>query len=225
LLLDEAGEPERMRIARGTRFHAGDVLGSVNRMAHVHLSLGPSGFERNAVALGFTGYADSVAPRIDGIELLDPFDQPLTKKRNGRTIVPRSLSGVRIVVDAWDQVDRNLPRRRLGLHALGYQVLHADGTPLPGFEQPRMNIVFNRMPADDEAVRIAYAPGSGITVHGNAVTHFKYVVTNVVRDGQLATNLWQTAGLPAGDYTVRITARDYSGNAATAGRDLALTLE
>jgi 5-hydroxyisourate hydrolase-like protein (transthyretin family) len=88
-----------------------------------------------------------------------------------------------------------------------------------------MNIVFNRMPADDEAVRIAYAPGSGITVHGNAVNHFKYVVTNVVRDGQLATNLWQTAGLPAGDYTVRITARDYSGNAATAGRDLALTLE
>jgi DNA-binding beta-propeller fold protein YncE len=225
LLLDEAGEPERMRIARGTRFQAGDVLGSINRMAHVHLSLGPSGFERNAVTLGFAGYADSVAPRIDGIELLDPFDQPLTGKRNGRTLVPRNLSGVRIVVDAWDQVDRNLPRRRLGLHAVGYQVLHADGTPLPGFEQPRMNIVFNRMPADDEAVKIAYAPGSGITVHGNAVTHFKYVVTNVVRDGQLASGLWRTTEVTAGDYIVRITARDYSGNTATAGRDLAVTLE
>ena len=225
LLLDEAGEPERMRIARGTRFKAGDVLGSVNRMAHVHLSLGPSGFERNAVALGFAGYADSVAPRIDGIELLDPFDQPLMEKRNGSTLVPRSVSGVRIVVDAWDQVDRNLPRRRLGLHAVGYQVLRADGTPLPGFEHPHMNIAFDRLPADDEAVKVAYAPGSGITVHGNAVTHFKYVVTNVVRDGQLATSLWQTAVLPAGDYTVRITARDYSGNAATAGRDLAVTLE
>ncbi len=225
LLLDEAGEPERMRVARGTRFKAGEVLGSVNRMAHVHLSLGPNGFERNAVALGFAGYADSIAPRIDGIELLDPFDQPLTEKRNGRTIVPRNLSGVRIVVDAWDQVDRNLPRRRLGLHAVGYQVLRADGTPAPGFEQPRVDIVFNRMPADDEATKVAYAPGSGITVHGNAVTHFKYVVTNVVRDGHLATSLWQVSALPAGDYTLRIVASDYSGNLALTGRDLALTLE
>ena len=225
LLLDEAGEPERMRVARGTRFKAGEVLGSVNRMAHVHLSLGPNGFERNAVALGFAGYADSVAPRIDGIELLDSFDQPLTEKRNGRRIVPRSLPGVRIVVDAWDQVDRNLPRRRLGLHAVGYQVLHADGTPAPGFEQPRVDIVFNRMPADDEATKVAYAPGSGITVHGNAVTHFKYVVTNVVRDGELSTGMWQASALPPGDYTLRIVASDYSGNLALTGRDLALTLE
>lgn len=225
LLLDEAGEPECMRVARGTRFKAGEVLGSVNRMAHVHLSLGPNGFERNAVALGFAGYADSVAPRIDGIELLDSFDQPLTEKSNGRMIVPRSLSGVRIVVDAWDQVDRNLPRRRLGLHAVGYQVLHADGTPAPGFEQPRVDIVFNRMPADDEATKVAYAPGSGITVHGNAVTHFKYVVTNVVRDGELSTGLWQASALPPGDYTLRIVASDYSGNLALTGRDLALTLE
>lgn len=225
LLLDEAGEPERMRLARGTRFKAGEVLGSVNRMAHVHLSLGPNGFERNAVALGFAGYADSVAPRIDGIELLDSFDQPLTEKRNGRMIVPRSLPGVRIVVDAWDQVDRNLPRRRLGLHAVGYQVLHADGTPAPGFEQPRVDIVFNRMPADDEATKVAYAPGSGITVHGNAVTHFKYVVTNVVRDGELSAGMWQASALPPGDYTLRIVASDYSGNLALTGRDLAVTLE
>ena len=225
LLLDGEGKPERMRVARGTRFKAGDVLGSVNRMAHVHLSVGANGFERNAVALGFTGYADHYPPRIDAIELLDPFDQPLSEKRDGRVVVPRALPGVQIVVDAWDQVDRNLPRRRLGLHAVGYQVLDAQGTPLPGFEQPRMDIVFNRMPADDAAVKIAYAPGSGITVHGNAVTHFKYIVTNVVRDGQLSTGLWRTSELPAGDYLVRITASDYSGNMASAGRDLRVTLE
>ncbi|RZA37328.1 MAG: gluconolaconase [Lysobacteraceae bacterium] len=224
-LLDGEGKPERMRVARGTRFKAGDVLGSVNRMAHVHLSVGANGFERNAVALGFTGYADHYPPRIHAIELLDPFDQPLSDKRDGRVVVPRALPGVRIVVDAWDQVDRNLPRRRLGLHAVGYQLLDAQGTPLPGFEQPRMDIVFNRMPADDAAVKIAYAPGSGITVHGNAVTHFKYIVTNVVRDGQLSTGLWRTSELPAGDYLVRITASDYSGNLASAGRDLRVTLE
>ncbi|MGH8060551.1 MAG: gluconolaconase [Pseudoxanthomonas sp.] len=224
LLRDEAGEPERMRAPRGTRFRAGDVLGTINRMAHVHLSVGASGFERNAVALGFSGYADHYAPHIEGIELFDTNDQPLARRADGRVLVPRG-NGVRIVVDAWDQVDNNLPRRRLGLYALGYQILRADDTPLPGFEAPRMNIEFNRMPADGDAVKVAYAPGSGITVHGSAVTHFKYVLTNTVRDGELATGTWQADGLPAGDYTLRVTARDYSGNVASTGRDLELLLE
>lgn len=224
LLRDEAGQPERMRVLRGTRFKAGEVLGTINRMAHVHLSVGASGFERNAVALGFTGYADHYVPRIDGIELLDGSDQALPKRADGRVLVPRGM-GVRIVVDAWDQVDDNLPRRRLGLHAVGYQLLRADGTPWPGYETPRMNIEFNRMPADPDAVKVAYAPGSGITVHGSAATHFKYVVSNRVRDGELAAGLWQPDTLPAGDYTLRITAVDYMGNAASSGQDLPIALE
>jgi sugar lactone lactonase YvrE len=224
LLHEEMGEPERMRVRRGTRFKAGEVLGTINRMAHVHLSVGANGYERNAVALGFTGYADHYAPRIDGIELLDASEQPLAKRADGRVLVPRGM-GVRIVVDAWDQVDNNLPRRRLGLHALGYQLLRADGAPWPGYETPRMNIEFNRMPADADAVKVAYAPGSGITVHGSAQTHFKYVVSNTVRDGELATGVWRPDELPAGDYTLRITALDYMGNAASAGRDLPVALE
>jgi streptogramin lyase len=224
LLRDESGEPERMRVRRGTRFQAGDVLGTINRMAHVHLSVGASGFERNAVALGFSGYADHYVPHIERIELLDANDQPLARRADGRVPVPRGV-GVQIVVDAWDQVDNNLPRRRLGLYALGYQILRADGTPLPGFEAPRMNIEFNRMPADGDAVKVIYAPGSGITVHGSAATDFRYVLTNTVRDGALATGTWQADGLPAGDYTLRITARDYSGNVAGSGRDLGLSLE
>jgi DNA-binding beta-propeller fold protein YncE len=225
LLRDESGKPERMRVLRGTRFQVGDVLGTVNGMAHVHLSVGASGFERNAVALGFKGYADTQPPRVDSIRLFDATEQPFTLKHNGRVIVPRDAQGVQIVVDAWDQVDRNLPRRRLGLHALGYQILRGDGSPLPGYETPRMNIEFNRMPSDIDAVKIAYGPDSGITVHGSAITRFQYVVTNTVRDGQLATGYWQTHDLPAGDYTVRITARDYSGNVAGAGSDLQLTLQ
>lgn len=224
LLHDEAGEPERMRVRRGTRFKAGEVLGSINRMAHVHLSVGANGFERNAVALGFAGYADHYAPRIDGIELLDGSDQALLKRADGRVLVPRGM-GVQIVVDAWDQVDDNLPRRRLGLHAVGYQLLRADGTPWPGYETPCMNIEFNRMPADPDAVKVTYAPGSGITVHGSAATHFKYVVSNTVRDGELAAGLWQPDELPAGDYTLRITAVDYMGNAASSGQDLPIALE
>ena len=223
LLHDESGKPERMRVLRGTRFKAGEAIGSINRMAHVHLSVGASGFERNAVALGFRNYADDFAPRIDGIELLDVLEQPLQEKQDGHVLVSRDSSGVQIVVDAWDQVDRNLPRRRLGLHALGYQVLHADETPLPGYETPRMNIQFDRLPSDD-AVKIAYAPGSGITVHGSARTHFKYFVTNTVRDGHFSTGAWQVSELPAGDYLLRITASDYSGNVAAAGRDLKVRL-
>ena len=224
LLRDDAGEPEHMRVLRGTRFKAGDVLGTLNRMAHVHLSMGANGFERNAVALGFSGYADHYSPRIESIELFDASERPLAKRADGRVLVPRGM-GVQIVVDAWDQVDRNLPRRRLGLHAVGYQLLRADGTPSPGYETPRMNIEFNRMPADGNAVKVAYAPGSGITVHGSAATHFKYVVSNTVRDGELVAGAWRPDDLPAGDYTLRITARDYVGNVASSGRDLKVALE
>ena len=225
ILLDDAGKPERVRVPRGTRFKVGDVLGTLNGLAHVHLSVGANGFERNAVALGFKHYADRYSPRIDSIRLIDTLQQPLQQKQKGRLIVPRDLAGVQIVVDAWDQVDRNLPRRRLGLHALGYQILGSDGTPVPGYETPRMNIEFNRMPADIDAVKIAYGPDSGVTAHGSAMTRFQYVVTNTVRDGVLATGLWQPRDLPAGDYTVRITAKDYSGNVANARRDLLLTLQ
>jgi sugar lactone lactonase YvrE len=226
VLLDgEDGKPERIRVRRGTRFRSGEVLGTINAMAHVHLSAGASGYERNAIALGFVNYADHWAPRIDRIELLDARQQPLAGKRDGRIVLPRATANVQIAVDAWDQVDRNLPRRRLGLHALGYQWLDAGGTPLPGYEQPRMNIEFNRMPAENDAVMVAYGPGSGVTVHGSAITRFQYLVTNTVRDGQLATGAWQPGELPAGDYTLRITARDYSGNVAMAGRDLPVRLE
>ena len=223
LLHDLSGDPSRIRVRRGTRFSVGDALGTVNRMAHVHLSLGPPGYERNAIALGFAGFTDVYPPRIDEVALFDTLDQPIDAKQDGRIVVPRDLQGIRIVVDAWDQVDRNLPRRRLGLHALGYQLLHPDGTPVPGFETPRMTIDFQRLPSDD-AVQVAYAPGSGITVHGSAVTRFRYSVTNTVRDGAWAEGAWQPASLAPGDYLLRITARDHSGNEAQARRDLPLRL-
>lgn len=223
-LHDLSGDPGRIRVRRGTRFAAGDALGTVNRMAHVHLSIGPAGYERNAIALGFTGFTDAYPPRIDEVALYDTLDQPIDQRQDGRVLVPRDLQGVRIVVDAWDQVDRNLPRRRLGLHALGYRLLHDDGAPVAGFEAPRMTLDFQRLPSDD-AVQIAYAPGSGITVHGNAVTRFKYSVTNTVRDGLWAEGSWQVGAMPPGDYTLRITARDYAGNEAQARRDLKLRLQ
>src|SRR5690606_2747322 len=197
---------------------------SINNQAHVHLAVGPSGYERNAVRLGFANYADSVAPTIDDIALLDGSDQRLTERVDGRLRVLRDGGGLQLVVEAWDQVDHNLPRRRLGLYSLGYQILDAGGLPLPGYEQPRTNLVFNRMPPQRAAVKAAYAADSGITVHGSHRTRFRYVLTNTVRDGELATGLWQPEELPAGDYIIRITAQDYSGNTAIEGRELPVRL-
>ncbi len=224
LTRDEAGKLDKVRVRRGTRFRAGDALGSINSQAHVHLAVGPSGYERNAVRLGFSNYADQYRPHIDDIALLDSNDQRLRKRIDGRLQVPRDGGGLQLVVEAWDQVDNNLSRRRLGLYALGYQILDVTGLPLAGYEQPRMNIEFNRMPPQPDAVKVAYAADSGITVHGSASTRFRYVLTNSVRDGQLATGLLHPSELLPGDYTLRISARDYSGNEAVTGRDLSITV-
>jgi hypothetical protein len=131
---------------------------------------------------------------------------------------------VSIVVDAFDRNDANASRRRLGLYRLGYQILKPDGTPAPGFEQPRINLIFNRLPADRGAPKIAYAEQSGITVYGSATTRFLYNVTNTVRDGRAAAGDWDTTQLAGGDYILRIVAADYSGNEAHENRDVLLTV-
>ena len=220
----EDGRPERVRIARGTRFRAGDALGTVNAQAHVHLIVGPYGYQHNAIGLGFRHFVDTVPPRIDGVSLLDEADRPIAARRNGRVQVPRDGGGVQVVVEAWDQVDGNLPRRRLGLHRVGYQVLDAQGVPVPGFEQPAMNLDFSRMPAHPDAVKVAYAADSGITVHGAARTRFRYVASNHVRADELEMDPWQPGELPPGDYTIRAYGEDASGNAAIGARDLPITL-
>jgi len=118
----------------------------------------------------------------------------------------------------------NAERRRLGLYKLGYQVLKADGSPAPGFNEPRINILFNRLPGDRAATKIAYAAESGITVYGSATTRFLYEVTNTVRDGRAFPGVWDTSQLPKGDYILRIIAADYSGNEAQQGRDVPVTV-
>ena len=208
---DEAGKLVRMRVRRGARFAVGDVLGTINQMAHVHLWMGVSGYGLNPLKLGLRDFVDTVAPSIGSIELRDVGGVRLVKRESGRLLVPRG--DVELVVDAWDQVDGNLPRRRLGLYSLGYQWLRADGTPMPGFDQPRTAIEFARLPGD-ELVKDFYADKSGITVQGNSETHFRYRVGRAEGD----------AALPAGDYTLRIVAKDFSGNEARRGRDVAVRI-
>jgi DNA-binding beta-propeller fold protein YncE len=222
---DAEGKLTRIRIKRGTRFRPGDALGTVNRMYHVHMNFGAPNAEANPLGLPLTGFEDSVAPKIerDGIQLFDAAGNTrLTEKRDGRLLV---RGQVRIVVDAYDQVDGNQARRRLGLYKLGYQLLRADGGPAPSFDEPRVTLEFDRMPPDREAVKIAYADESGITVYGSKTTRFLYEATNIVRHGRAARSVWNASELPAGDYTLRIIAADYHGNEATAGRDVEIRIE
>lgn len=221
---DGSGKLVRIRVRRGTRFHSGERLGSINRMYHVHLSLGPPGAEINPLSLSPVGFEDHLPPTIaaNGIQVFDEGGKQLSKKPNGRLPV----SGrVRIVVDAFDRNDQNAQRRRLGLYRFGFQILNPDGSPVsPGFASPRINLVFDRLPLDPEAAKVTYAEQSGITVYGNSSTRFLYEVTNTVRDGLATRGVWDTGELPAGDYILRILAADYAGNETQKDRDLLITV-
>lgn len=225
LLLDDKGKPERIRVRRGTRFDVGDQLGVVNTMAHVHLDLFDRGRVVNPLALPFPGLQDTVAPAIQGIALYDANDKRLPGKKGKRLEVSRELGDVDVVVDAYDQMDGNLARRRLGLYQLGYQVLQADGTPLPGYEQPRIMQTYDQLPKQREAVKVVYSADSGITVYGSKATRFTYSLTSRLEHGEVTPGRWQVRELAPGNYTLRIYAADYAGNTATAGRDLPITIE
>ncbi|MCX2860546.1 gluconolaconase [Paucibacter sp. PLA-PC-4] len=215
-LRDEQGRPERMRLRRGTRFEAGEVLGTLNGMAHVHLSLGAPGHQGNALALRFKDFSDLRPPHIASVELFDAAGSPLSARAKADLLLPSGPPGVSVVVEAWDQVDGNKPSRRLGLHSLAYQLLDEAGRPLPGFEQPRRQIGFEQIPGgdvdEDRMTQIAYAAGSGVTVHGQASTRFRYQLMNQVDLGRVAEG---RLTLPApGRYRLRVLARDWAGNEA-----------
>jgi sugar lactone lactonase YvrE len=225
LLKNEKGVADAVRVKRGTRFVAGETLGTVNRMAHVHLDYKPNGDALNPLSLPFIDLEDTVAPQIQSISLVDANGKVLKDKADNRLLVPRSLGEVQIVVDAFDQMDGGQKRRRLGLYKIGYQLLNADGETIPGMEQPLITQQYDRLPRNREAVKLAYAASSGITVHGAAETRFAYAINNTLRGGKLTPGGWKVGELGPGNYILRISAEDYAGNAATRGRDLAITVD
>ncbi len=78
------------------------------------------------------------------------------------------------------------------------------------------------MPAHPQAVKVAYAAASGITVHGAARTRFLYVASNHVRAGEVAVGGLDPSAAATGDYLLRAIAEDAAGNRATGRTDLAL---
>lgn len=220
---DDAGEVTGVRLKRGSRFATGEIIGTVNRFYHAHLNVGWPGEELNPLLFRFVQFADTIPPAIvrGGIRIFGEDGLPFTRRERQRIVVQGRVS---VVVDAWDQVDGNEPRRRLGLYRLGYQVLHATGAPVAGFEQPLETIRFDRHPTDAAAARIIYASGSGIPVYGRRSTRFLYVVTSTLRNGVATDGALDTTTLAPGDYTLRILAADISGNQALRNRDLAITI-
>jgi sugar lactone lactonase YvrE len=219
----DEGAMIRMRVKRGARFGTGEPIGTANAFNHVHLNVGWPGEEYNPLLFRFVQFEDRVSPTIAraGVRVFREDGQPITERRRGRLVID---GRVRVVVDAWDQVDGNERRRRLGLYTLGYQVLKRDGSPAPGFETPRNTIRFDRVQPGSDAARMIYAAGSGIPFYGRRSTRLLYVVTNSLSGGVASMGAWDTRELPPGDYTLRIIAADMRGNVALTNRDLAVTV-
>jgi hypothetical protein len=200
----------------------------LNNQNHVHLIAGRAGAEFNALAaLELPGLKDTVAPVIEkeGVTLLDhqgrEFNVISSSSKDvegaGNADGVLAVQGdVRIIVRAFDQMDGNAARRRLGLYRLGYQVLRQDGSPVPDFSEPLVTISFESLPEDARTAGIAYAEGSKSGATGETI--FAYIVTNRVRDREAVEDFWHTSNLPQGDYILRVFAEDFFGNRAT--RDL-----
>jgi hypothetical protein len=222
---DAGGRVVKMRVRRGTRFRAGDTIGTLNAFNHAHINVGWPAEEVNPLTFRLPNFEDTVPPTISpfGVRVFAEDGRPFGERERGRLIVN---GRVRIVVDAWDQVDGNEARRRLGLYALGYQVLRPDLTPIAGFERPRTTIVFDRFSPDgQDAAGMVFDSGSGIPFYGNRLTRFLYVVTTTFRAGVAADGFWDTSALAPGDYVLRILAADVQGNVALRNRDVPVMVQ
>ena len=61
-----------VRVPRGASFEAGEPVGTLNAMNHVHMIAGPTGAEMNALdALVLPNVSDGIPPTIDKVEVFD----------------------------------------------------------------------------------------------------------------------------------------------------------
>lgn len=210
---DAQGQIIGVRLRRGTLIKAGDPIGALNRLNHVHLIAGQPGAEFNALAaLRLPGITDTIPPIIEAVTIVAASGEAIfDSAKNAKEAKKVSVSGrLRIFVRAYDQADGNANYRRLGAYRIGYQVLTAAGTPAPSFDETRRNIEFDRLPADWRTVPLVYAEGSQSGYQG--ATIFNYIATNVLRGGEAREDFFDTSKLPPGDYVLRALVEDFFGN-------------
>lgn len=199
----ENGKLNDLRVPRGSRFRAGDKIGTLNPFNHVHLIAGETGAEMNALdALRLPGAEDTIAPKIEKVQIFGENWNEIKSNETGR-------GRLRIVARAFDQMNGGSSRRRLGVYRLGYQVFRADGAPV---SEKLEKISFERLPAA-EAVNLVYAPGSQAGYSPETV--FNYIVSNTIKDGAAREDFLETARFPVGTYKIRVFAADFFGNEAT----------
>ncbi|MEO8647817.1 MAG: hypothetical protein ABI539_01490, partial [Acidobacteriota bacterium] len=199
-----SGKILQLRVPRGTRFQAGDPIGTLNSLNHVHLIAGQSGAEMNALAaLILPGVSDSIAPVIESTAIVDPNWNEIETRGTGGRIKLTEKS--RVVVRAYDRIDGSAERRRLGVYKLGFRIFR-DAAQAPDIH---WGIIFDRMPPAD-AIPFVYAPGSQSGYSGTTV--FNYIVTNDVGGGHYSEGFIDPAALNAGVYTLEVFAADIFGN-------------
>ncbi|MGI8641379.1 MAG: hypothetical protein ACR2MG_15710 [Pyrinomonadaceae bacterium] len=204
-----------LRVSRGTKFDAGEAIGTLNSMNHVHLIAGRSGAEMNALdALILPNIADTVAPKIEKVSL---FDENWREFETENVKMRIKLGGkTRIVVRAFDQMDGNADRRKLSVYQLGYQILK-DETPIV---DKKSAISFARLP-DSDAVKFVYAKGSKSGATGETI--FNYIVTNEVNGDTAREDFFDAGKLENGNYVLRVFAADFFGNQTS--QDIEITIE
>lgn len=207
---DALGKLTGVRVPRGTKFKAGEAIGTLNSMNHVHLIAGRSGSELNALdALDLPGVADTRPPVIEDVKLYDEnWAEIETPKANSRI----RLSGkTRIVVRAYDQMDGNSDRRRLGVYRVSWGIRRES----PVEHAMMAETKFDRMPSND-LVAYAYAEGSRSGATGETI--FRYIATNSVNGDRAEEGFLDASTLEPGSYTVAVIVADRFGN--TAEREL-----
>lgn len=204
---EPSGKMTGVRVPRGAKFSAGEPIGTLNPMNHVHLIAGPSGYEMNALdALSLPGLVDRRPPTIEKISLFDEnWVEFETERENSRINLTRKA---RVVVRAFDQMDGNPERRRLGVYSVRY-VLRSESPPM---QAVRGEWKFDRLPAAD-AVPMFYAVGSRSGAEG--VTVFNYIATTRVDGDGITDDFLDPEKLGGGNFTLTLEVADYFGNTAT----------
>ena len=166
-------------------------------------------------ALTLPGVSDKTPPVIEEVSLFDENWAPLETEPASKRI---KLAGkIRIVVRAFDRMDGNPERRRLGVSRLGYQVLRKDLAPVAEID---WNINFDRNP-DPAAARFAYAQGSRSGATGETI--FKYIVTNKISGDFFGESFLDTTALGNGEFVLRTFAADYFGNIISKDKSIEVT--
>lgn len=213
---DTTGKITDVRVPRGVKFKAGEPIGTLNPMNHVHLIAGRSGSEMNALdALKLPGISDSRPPMIEKVSIYDQ-NWNLVETVSDRSRITLT-DRLRIVVRAYDQVDGNAERRRLGVFSAGYEVWDRDARVSPG---PLGEIRFDRLPSND-SLRFVYANGSHSGATGETI--FSYIATNFVSGDSCREAFLDAAAFENGTYRLSVFASDYFGN--TSRRDIELEVK